>query len=59
MPANAERDDRMSETRVRDLDRAARERLERDWQLPMNERLARLHELCKQITGVAGAAKRG
>jgi hypothetical protein len=40
------------------LDEAARRRLERDWQLPMSERLARVHELCKQMTAIAGAARR-
>lgn len=41
-----------------ELDQAARERLERDWELPMNERLARMHELCKQMTAIAGTARR-
>lgn len=41
-----------------DLDRARRERLERDWRLPMQERLARVHELSKQMTTIAGAAGR-
>lgn len=41
-----------------ELDRTARERLERDWQLPMTERLARMHELCKQMTAIAGTARR-
>lgn len=40
------------------LDRAARERLERDWRLPMSERLARVHELSKQMTAINGAAGR-
>jgi hypothetical protein len=39
-------------------DEAGRRRLERDWQLPMNERLARVHALCKQMTAIAGAARR-
>jgi hypothetical protein len=41
-----------------ELDRAARIRLARDWRLPMSERLARVHELCKQMTAIAGSAKR-
>ncbi|MEX2193889.1 MAG: hypothetical protein WD844_01265 [Thermoleophilaceae bacterium] len=41
-----------------ELDQAARERLKRDWALPMNERLARMHELCSQMTAIAGAARR-
>lgn len=40
------------------LDEAARRRLKRDWDLPMNERLARVHELSKQMTAIAGAARR-
>jgi hypothetical protein len=37
---------------------ARRRRLERDWQLTMSERLARVHTLCKQMTAIAGAARR-
>lgn len=44
--------------READLERSQRERLEQDWRLPMNERLARAHQLCKQMTAIAGAAKR-
>lgn len=40
------------------LDEGARRRLKRDWDLPMNERLARVHELSKQMTAIAGAARR-
>jgi hypothetical protein len=40
------------------IDDATRRRLERDWALPMSERLARVHELCKQMTAIAGAARR-
>jgi hypothetical protein len=40
------------------LGEARRLRLQHDWALPMSERLARLHELCKQMTAVAGAANR-
>ena len=41
-----------------ELDHGARLRLERDWRLTMSERLARVHHLSKQITSIAGAAKR-
>jgi len=40
-----------------ELERARQERLERDWALPMSERLARMHELCKQATAIRGAAR--
>jgi hypothetical protein len=40
------------------LDLARRRRLERDWQLSMSERLARVHALSKQMTTIAGAARR-
>lgn len=36
---------------------APRARREADWALPMSERLARLHELCKQIGAVKGSAR--
>jgi hypothetical protein len=41
-----------------DLDAAARLRLERARRLSMSERLARAHDLCKQMTSIAGLAKR-
>ena len=41
-----------------ELDQAARLRLERDRGLTMSERLARVHDLSKQMTSIAGAAKR-
>jgi hypothetical protein len=41
-----------------ELQDASRARREADRALSMSERLARLHELCKQMTAVAGAAKR-
>ena len=41
-----------------ELDQGARLRLESDWRLTMSERLARVHHLSKQITSIAGAAKR-
>jgi hypothetical protein len=53
--ANADSD---SGRRGAGLDLARRRRLERDWQLPMSERLARVHALCKQMTTIAGAARR-
>lgn len=40
-----------------DLERAARLRRERDMQLSMSERLEKLHELCLQVTSIAGVAK--
>lgn len=40
------------------LDEAARRRLKRDWELRMNERLARMHELYRQMSAIAGAARR-
>ena len=45
-----------SETRK--LDAAARARRQADLRLSMAERLARLHELAKQVTAVKDAAKR-
>jgi hypothetical protein len=53
MRANPKDDARRAE-----IDEATRRRLERDWALPMSERLARVHELCKQMTAIAGAARR-
>jgi hypothetical protein len=41
-----------------DLEVATRRRLERDLRLAMSERLARAHALCKQMTAIAGAARR-
>jgi hypothetical protein len=40
------------------LDLARRRRLERDSQLSMSERLARVHALSKQMTTIAVAARR-
>ena len=40
------------------LGEANRLRLERDRSLSMSERLARMQELCKQLTAIGGAAKR-
>ena len=40
------------------LARAARSRREADWALPMEQRLARLHQLCKQMSAVKGSARR-
>lgn len=42
---------------IGDLDRAAAKRREGDIALPMNERLARLHALCLQMSEVKGAAR--
>jgi hypothetical protein len=41
-----------------ELDAAARLRQGRARQLSMSERLARVHHLCKQMTSIAGLAKR-
>jgi hypothetical protein len=41
-----------------ELAEAARARRKADWALPMSERLARLHALCKQLTAVKGSAQR-
>lgn len=40
-----------------ELDDADRARREADWSAPMSERLARLHELCKQMSAVKGSAR--
>lgn len=40
-----------------DLARAPRARREADWAMTMSERLARLHELCKQIGALKGSAR--
>ena len=57
MTRSKERPAEPAASQVSELDRAARERLERDWKAPMHERLARLHELCKQMTELGGAAR--
>jgi hypothetical protein len=49
---------RPSTGQAAELDQAARLRLERDRNLTMSERLARVHDLSKQMTSIAGAAKR-
>lgn len=41
-----------------DLERAARLRREADLALSMSERLARVHQLSKQMSAVKGAARR-
>lgn len=40
-----------------DLDATAAARRERVWELPMSERLARLHELCMQMSAVKDSAR--
>jgi hypothetical protein len=40
-----------------ELERATQRRRQRDWELSMSERLARMQELCKQATAIAGSAK--
>jgi hypothetical protein len=42
---------------IGDLDKARKIRLEADRRLPMNERLARVHVLCKQMNAIKGAAQ--
>lgn len=42
---------------IGDLDRAAAARRQADWSLPMSERLARMHGLCKQMSAIKGAAR--
>ena len=44
--------------RTDELEAAARLRLERDRRLSMSELLARVHRLSKQMTSIAGLAKR-
>jgi hypothetical protein len=41
---------------IGELTRARAIRLEADRMLPMNERLARVHALCKQMSAIKGAA---
>lgn len=41
---------------IGNLERAAAIRREADWALPMSERLAHLHTLCKQMGAIKGAA---
>jgi hypothetical protein len=43
---------------VEELDQAAKYRLEVDRRLSMNERLAALHDLCKQAAAIQGTARR-
>lgn len=42
---------------IGDLDAAAEARRRAVWRLSMSERLARVHELCRQIDAVKGAAR--
>jgi len=41
---------------IGDLRRAREIRLEADRRTPMNERLARVHALCKQLSAIKGSA---
>ena len=43
---------------VEELEHAAQHRLDADRRLSMSERLAALHELCKQAAAIDGAARR-
>jgi len=47
-----------TEESVEYLRRAAESRLASDRKLSVNERLAALHDLCKQVASIDGAAKR-
>ena len=40
-----------------ELERGTQQRRRRDMELSMSERLARMQELCKQATAIAGSAK--
>jgi len=42
---------------IEDLARARQIRLEADRRLPMSERLARMHRLCKQMSAIKGVAR--
>jgi hypothetical protein len=42
---------------IGDFERAASIRRRANWDLSMSERLARVHELCKQMSAVKGAAR--
>jgi hypothetical protein len=50
-------DERSEESLSADLAAASRHRRELDREMSMSERLAALHELCKQLAPLAGAAK--
>ena len=50
MAAKAPSDD------IGELERGRMLRLEADRRAPMSERLARVHELCKQLSAIKGAA---
>jgi hypothetical protein len=56
MDAQVNSDDARRE--AANLDEASRRRRERDRQLSTSERLARVHDLSKQMTAIAGAARR-
>jgi hypothetical protein len=42
---------------IGDLEEAAMLRRKAVWNLTMSERLARMHELCRQMSAVKGAAR--
>jgi hypothetical protein len=42
---------------IGDLDQVAAARREASWALPMNERLAQVHALSKQMSAIKGAAR--
>jgi hypothetical protein len=43
---------------VKELEQAAEHRLDLDRRLSMSDRLAALHELCKQVAAIDGTARR-
>jgi hypothetical protein len=49
--------DRANSGEIGNMKRAKAARLEADRIAPMNERLARMHALCKQMTAIKGAAR--
>lgn len=50
--------DTPKDTRVDELDRAARVRRAADLRLSMSERLARVHALTKQLSAIRGRARK-
>jgi hypothetical protein len=50
-------DERSEQHAVDELDAAAEYRRQADKEMSMSERLAALHELCKQLAAVDGTAK--
>lgn len=58
MPQRNEIKQKASASRgIGDLDQVAAARREASWALPMNERLAQVHALSKQMSAIKGAAR--